>query len=138
MSWLKRLVGSTDAVADARARAGQDEAPVDATPAAVSQGAKPVHQLVPGWTSPEVTQTENEVILKMSAPGLDADSLQTEVDGSALVLKATGTAESGAKVNLNERLVLQGGADLSQADVAYEDGSLVVRIPKSAFPKPSN
>jgi len=97
--------------------------------------AKPVHQLVPGWTSPEVTQTENEVVLKMNAPGLDADSLHTEVDGNALILKATGSSDSGSKINLNERLVLQGGADLSQADVSYEDGKLVVRIPKSAFPR---
>ena len=79
-----------------------------------------------------MTQTENEVVLKMNAPGLDPDSLETQVDGTAVVLKARGTSESGPKINLNERLVMK-GADLSQADVSYEDGKLVVRLPKSAF-----
>ena len=133
MSWLKRLLGTTDAVEDARARAGQEEAPTpEATPAA---GAG--KQLAPGWTSPEVTQTENEVVLRMNAPGLDPDSLQTDVDGTALILKASGTSEAGLKTNLNERLVLK-GADLSQADVSYEDGKLVVRLPKSAFKSQSS
>ena len=127
MSWLKKVLGTTDAVQDARARAGQEETPV-APPPAGEAG----HQLAPGWTSPEVTQTENEVVLKMNAPGLDPDSLETQVDGTALVLKARGTSESGPKINLNERLVMK-GADLSQADVSYEDGKLVVRLPKSAF-----
>ena len=39
---------------------------------------------------------------------------------------------AGDRSDLNERLVMK-GADLSQADVSYEDGKLVVRLPKSAF-----
>ena len=89
-----------------------------------------------GWnvTSPDVEQTDSEVILRMDAPGLDPASVESSVDGDALVLKAHGTTDSGSKVSLNERLKLAGASDLSAASVSYEDGKLVVRIPKSSFP----
>jgi len=89
-----------------------------------------------GWnvTSPDVEQTDSEVILRMDAPGLDASSLESSVDGDTLVLKAHGTTDSGSKVSLNERLEFAGASDLSAASVSYEDGKLVVRIPKSSFP----
>ena len=47
-------------------------------------------------------------------------------------MKARGTSDTGAAINLNERLNLK-GADLSQADVSYQDGQIVVRLPKAAF-----
>jgi HSP20 family molecular chaperone IbpA len=113
VSFLKRLIGTTDALDDARARAGDEPA-------------------APGFGAPEVTQTDDEVVLKMNAPGLDPESVQTEVEGSAILVKARGTSDTGAAINLNERLNLK-GADLSQADVTYEDGQIVVRLPKTAF-----
>ncbi len=97
-----------------------------------SEGAQP-H----GWniTSPDVEQTDSEVILRMDAKGLDPSSLESSVDGDALVVKAHGTTDSGSKVSLNERLKLAGAGDLSAASVSYEDGKLVVRIPKTVFPE---
>ena len=123
MSFLKRLLGSTDAVEDARNRA-------------IKEQGTPPH----GWnvTSPDVEQTDSEVILRMDAPGLDPASLESSVDGDALVLKAHGTTDSGSNVSLNERLKLAGAGDLSAASVSYEDGKLVVRIPKSSFPNQSS
>ena len=123
MSLLRRLFGTTDALDDARARAGDEP---------VAQAAPPAAHATPGFTAPEVTQTDNEVVLKMNAPGLDPESVQTEVEGSALVVKARGTSDTGTAINLNERLNLK-GADLSQADVSYKDGQIVVRLPKAAF-----
>lgn len=123
MSLLRRLFGTTDALDDARARAGDEP---------VAQAAPPAAHAAPGFTAPEVTQTDNEVVLKMNAPGLDPESVQTEVEGSALVVKARGTSDTGTAINLNERLNLK-GADLSQADVSYKDGQIVVRLPKAAF-----
>jgi HSP20 family molecular chaperone IbpA len=119
VGFLKRLLGTTDAVEDARERAGDQEA---AQPA--------------GWnlTSPEVTQTEDGVTLKMAAPGLDPTTLETQVDGDALVLKARGETGPHSTITLNERLQLKGAGDLAQANVSYEDGQIVVRIPKSALP----
>jgi HSP20 family molecular chaperone IbpA len=124
VSFLKKLLGTTDAMEEARKSV------------AASEGSAPPH----GWnvTSPEVEQTDSEVILRMDAPGLDASSLESSVDGDALVLKAHGTTDTGSKVSLNERLKLAGAGDLSAASVSYEDGKLVVRIPKSSFPKQSN
>jgi len=117
---LKKLLGTTDAMAEARSEVERSEG-------------SPPH----GWnvTSPGVEQTDSEVILRMDAPGLDPASLESSVDGDALVLKAHGTTDSGSKVSLNERLKLAGASDLSAASVSYEDGKLVVRIPKTAFPE---
>ena len=123
MSFLKRLFGTTDALDDARARAGDEP---------VAQVAQPDAPAASGFSAPEVTQTADEVVLKMNAPGLDPESVQTAVEGSAIVVKARGTSEAGAAINLNERLNLK-GADLSQAAVTYEDGQIVVRLPKAAF-----
>jgi HSP20 family molecular chaperone IbpA len=123
MSFLKKLLGTTDAMAEARKSVS------------ASDGSAP-H----GWnvTAPEVEQTDDEVILRMDAPGLDPSSLESSVDGDALVLKAHGTTDTGSKVSLNERLKLAGAGDLSGARVSYEDSKLVARIPKSSFPKKSN
>jgi HSP20 family molecular chaperone IbpA len=118
---LKRLFGSSDAVEDARERAAE-------------------HQDAPaGWnlTSPEIEQTDDEVILRMAAPGLHASSLQHFLHEDTIVLKGHGTTDAGAKVMLNERLKLQ-GADLSQAKLTYERGQIVVRFPKAAFGRQSN
>ncbi|HEY8723580.1 MAG TPA: Hsp20/alpha crystallin family protein [Gaiellaceae bacterium] len=123
MSFLKRLFGTTDALDDARARAGDEP---------VAEAAQPAAHAAPGFGAPEVTQTDDEVVLKMNAPGLDPESVQTEVEGSALVVKARGTSDTGTAINLNERLNLK-GADLSQADVSYQDGQIVVRLPKAAL-----
>ena len=123
MSVLKRLLGTTDALSDARARAGDEP---------VARAAEPAAPAASGFSAPEVTQTAEEVVLKMNAPGLDPESLESEVEGSAIVVKARGTSDTGAPINLNERLNLK-GADLSQAAVTYEDGQIVVRLTKSAF-----
>jgi HSP20 family molecular chaperone IbpA len=123
MSFLKKLLGTTDAMAEAR----------KAVPAA---GGSAPH----GWnvTSPEVEQTDTEVILRMDASGLDASSLENSVDGDALVVKAHGTTDTGSNVSLNERFKVAGAGDLTAATVSYEDGKLVVRIPKSSFPNQSS
>ena len=123
MSFLKRLLGTTDALDDARARAGDEP---------VARAAEPAAPAASGFSAPEVTQTAEEVVLKMNAPGLDPESLESEVEGSAIVVKARGTSDTGAPINLNERLNLK-GADLSQAALTYEDGQVVVRLPKAAF-----
>jgi len=123
MSFLKRLLGTTDALDDARARAGKEP---------VAQAAQPGAPAASGIGVPEVTQTGDEVVLKMNAPGLDPESIQSEVEGEAIVVKARGTSDAGAAINLNERLNLK-GADLSQAAVTYDEGQIVVRLPKSAF-----
>ena len=123
MGFLKRLLGTTDALDDARARAGDEP---------VARAAEPAAPAASGFSAPEVTQTAEEVVLKMNAPGLDPESLASEVEGSAIVVKARGTSDTGAPINLNERLNLK-GADLSKAAVTYEDGQIVVRLPMAAF-----
>ncbi len=130
MSLLRRLFGTTDALDDARARAGDE--PVEQAGQPAAHAAQPAAHAAPGFSAPEVTQTDDEVVLKVNAPGLEPETVQTEVEGSALVVKARGTSDTGTAINLNERLNLK-GADLSQGDVSYQDGQIVVRLPKAAF-----
>jgi HSP20 family molecular chaperone IbpA len=112
VGFLKRLFGSTDAKV-IEVHSTSLETPM-------------------GWDAPDVTQTGDEVVLTMHAPGLDPETVQSEVDGSALVVRASGTSAHGASLRFNERIDLT-GADPGQADVSYADGKLVVRMPKSAF-----
>jgi HSP20 family molecular chaperone IbpA len=116
VGFLKRLLGSTDAVEDARERAGEGQ------------------RATGGWnvTSPQIEQTDDEVIFRMAAPGLDPASFQPSLQEGALVLRAHGTSETGAKVFLDERFEVQ-GADMTRATAKYEEGDIVVRLPKSAF-----
>jgi HSP20 family molecular chaperone IbpA len=76
VSFLKKLLGTTAAMADARSEVPKSE----------GAGATP-H----GWNvaSPDVEQTDSEVILRMGTPGLDASSVGSSVDGDTLVLKAS-------------------------------------------------
>ena len=67
MSLLRRLFGTTDALDDARARAGDEP---------VVQAAQPDAHAAPGFSAPEVTQTADEVVLKMNAPGLDPETFK--------------------------------------------------------------
>ena len=82
MSFLKKLLGTTDVMAEARREAEK------------SEGAPP-H----GWnvTSPDVEQTDSEVILRMDAAGLDPSSLESSVDGDALVVKASRSLRSRSR-----------------------------------------
>ena len=119
MGFLKRLFGSTDAVEDARLRAGGEFTEV-----------RGESQQAPAWGTPELTHTDDEFVVTLAAPGLDPETVHSEVEGGGLVLNASGLSDSGVHLRLNERLELE-GADVSQADVSYVDGKLVVRVPRS-------
>ena len=124
MSWLKRLFGTTDAVEDARERADDDNAPAGKT----------ASNLPAGWTSPTTRDEGDTLVLEMQAPGLDPETLAVEPHGSHLHIRATGAREHGRqKISLDESLNFPEGSDLSGVTTDYDDGRLVIRIPKSGI-----
>jgi HSP20 family molecular chaperone IbpA len=121
VGWLKRVFGSTDAMAEARAEASHE-------PGVTHTGPRPA-----GWGDVETSQEGGDIVIAMPAPGLDPDSIQLEPHGSSLKLQARGSGSHGEHISLNETLALPEGSDPSPATVSYTDGRLVVRIPKSAL-----
>ena len=120
MSWLRRLFGTTDAVEDARERA--------------DAGGKTGSNLPAGWTSPTTRDEGDTLVLEMQAPGLDPETLAVEPHGSHLHIRATGAREHGRqKISLDESLNFPEGSDLSGVTTDYDDGRLVIRIPKSGI-----
>jgi HSP20 family molecular chaperone IbpA len=124
VGFLKKLFGTTDAMEDARARAGDDEAPVGSH----------TSNLPSGWATPTTRDEGDAIVLEMPAPGLDPDTLTVEPEGSKLHLRASGTSSDGKqKVSLDESLNFPEGSDLSGATANYEDDRLVIRIPKAGL-----
>ena len=133
MSLLKRLLGTTDAVEDARERAEHDSEL--APPAAVSPDQ--ASALPGGWGKPDVSDEGDVIVIALQAPGLEADTVSVEPRGSSLQVRAEGERGPNEKVKLDEALKFPEGSDLSGATASYGDGKLVVRIPKSGIKQPA-
>jgi len=131
VSWLRRMLGTADAVEDARERAVAEE---DTAPETGASGTSTTTNNRPaGWGDVETSQDGDELVIALPAPGLDKDSIEFEPEGSSVKLHATGSNREGQQILLDETLKLPDGSDASQATVAYEGERLVVRIPKSAL-----
>jgi HSP20 family molecular chaperone IbpA len=109
VGWLERLLGRTDAVKDAVARA---RANVQA---------------------PRFSETDTELVFTSEAPGLKAETVTSEPEGSSLRVKASGEGRSGEQLVFDERVQLPEGSDPAGATVSYEGTQLIVRIPKTAL-----
>ena len=127
MSWLKRLMGSTDAVEDARAHAEHDSEPIP------ESSTKQSSALPGGWGKPDVSDEGDVIVIAMQAPGLEADTVSVEPRGSSLQVRAEGEGGPREHIKLDEALKFPEGSDLSGATASYSDDKLVVRIPKAGI-----
>ena len=96
MSWLKRLVVSTDAVEDARERAAHDSEPAPESSSDQSSA------LPGGWGKPDVSDEGEVIVIALQAPGLKADTVSVEPRGSSLQVRAEGERGPGEKIKLDE------------------------------------
>jgi HSP20 family molecular chaperone IbpA len=132
MGLLKRLFGSEDAMAEARAgEAAAERGVIHATTTRTTTTRKADRPA--GWGEVETSQEGDDLVVALPAPGLDESSIELEAQESSLKLYAKGTNSQGHRVELNETFNLPEGSDASQATASYADGRLVVRIPKSAL-----
>jgi HSP20 family molecular chaperone IbpA len=129
---LKRLFGTEDAMAEARAgeaAAEREEIRGTTTTArTTTHGERPA-----GWGEVETSQEGENLVVALPAPGLDESSIHLDPQGSSLKLHAKGSNSQGQHIELNETFNLPDGSDASQARASYEEGRLVVRIPRSAL-----
>ena len=99
------------------------------------------------WAIPlDVVQAGNDMVVKASLPGVDADGISVTLEDGLLTIEAETSAESkksGSDYLLRERrfgrfhrsLRLPGSVDADKAQPTYENGVLTITIPKEQASK---
>lgn len=93
----------------------------------------------------DVAETDKELVITCDLPGVDKDSIQISVDGSALLVRAVRDSgsdksgeENGMTYHSRERSYgsvtrsfhIGNGVDPKAIKAAYKDGVLKIRVPK--------
>lgn len=102
-----------------------------------------------GWGMPMVDmyQTEDEIVVKATLPGLDPDDLDIQITGDLLTLRGevqAETVEEGAKYHLREHryqsfsrsLSLPAAVVSDKANAEMKNGVLTLTLPKAEEAKP--
>jgi HSP20 family protein len=95
----------------------------------------------------DVSETENEFVVRASLPGVKPDDVQITVHGDTLTIRGESKAEGdrkGEQWHLRERrfgafqraLTLTTPVDPDQAQASYEHGVLTLTLPKSEAARP--
>ena len=95
----------------------------------------------------DMYQTDNEVVVKASLPGVKPEELDIHITGDTLSIKGETKAEKEIKredYHYQERrygafarsVTLPGGLQADKAEASFEDGVLTLTIPKSEAVKP--
>lgn len=96
----------------------------------------------------DVAVNDNEALIAVSAPGLDADSIDVTMHGDIVTIhaqaQASGTAPAGKEWIRRERqghrldrsVRLPFPVDDSQSSATYRNGVLAIRAPRLATSKP--
>ena len=95
----------------------------------------------------DVSETENELVIKVSLPGVNPDDVQITVQGDTLTIRGESKAEEqkdGERWHLRERrfgafqrsMTLGTPVDADKAQASYEHGVLTLTLPKAEDAKP--
>jgi len=95
----------------------------------------------------DVTETENELVVKASVPGVKPEDVQITVQGDTLTIRGESKAEEekdSGHWHLRERrfgtfqrsLMLGTPVDADKAEASYEHGVLTLTLPKAENAKP--
>ena len=95
----------------------------------------------------DVYETDDEVMVKASLPGVQPDKVEISVTGNKLTIKGESSEESDETGSTYHRQELRRGAfyralrlpsrvDADQADATFENGVLSLRLPKAADVRP--
>jgi len=100
---------------------------------------------VTGFTPPvDVHETEDEYLVEIDVPGVKSEDVNVEVNDNVLSISGSRVADETGAAQLVERpygtfartLSLPQGVDSDSIEAGYQDGVLVLRIPKPAEQKP--
>jgi len=95
----------------------------------------------------EVSETDNELVVKASLPGVNPDEVDVTVNNDVLTIKAEHkeTTEEGKREfyrreirygAFNRSFTLPVKVDADQAEADYQNGVLTLRLPKAASIRP--
>ena len=92
----------------------------------------------------DVHETEDEYLVKVDLPGVNADDVSLEVNENVLSISGSRVAKEAGQAQLVERpygafvrtLTLPQGVDSDSIEAGFHDGVLELRIPKPAEQKP--
>jgi HSP20 family protein len=107
----------------------------------------PGQQQGPGLLPLDVSENENEFVIKASLPGVKPEDVQITVHGDTLIIQGETRAEEerkGERFHLRERrfgqfqrsLALATPVDSDKAQATFEHGVLTLTLPKSEQAKP--
>ncbi len=99
------------------------------------------------WPAVDVSEREDDLLVRAELPGMTAEDIDIEVQGNALMIrgeKKDESEESGERYHYVERrsgsfqrmIQLPNEVDPDQIDANYKDGVLTVTLPKSEAAKP--
>ena len=100
---------------------------------------------VTGFTPPvDVHETEDEYLVEIDVPGVRSEDVNVELNDNVLSISGARVADETGAAQLVERpygtfartLSLPQGVDSDSIEAGYQDGVLVLRIPKPAEQKP--
>jgi HSP20 family protein len=112
----------------------------------------PVH-LTRRWTEPwnlplDIYQTEDSVVVKASVPGIKPEDMEVTLEGNTLTLKGETKTEEVKEEGILLRehrygsffrsVTLPTGLDTDKAEASYENGVLILSIPKREEVKPKS
>ncbi len=110
-------------------------------------GSTPAAIIDEGALALDLSENDDEVIVRASLPGFKKEDVEVEVHDGVLSIKATRdeeTEETGERFyrrerrsgSLSRRVALPGAVDNGNANAALQDGVLEVRVAKSAEARP--
>jgi HSP20 family protein len=99
------------------------------------------------WPAVDISEREDDLLVRAELPGMTADDIDIEVEGHSLMIrgeKKDETEESGERYHYVERrsgsfqrmIQLPNEVDAEKIDASYKDGVLTVTLPKSEAAKP--
>jgi HSP20 family protein len=103
----------------------------------------------PEALSVDMWETDDDVVVRTSIPGVKADEIDVSVTGDTLTIRAETKEEEEVKRenylrrerrygSLCRSVTLPGGLETEQAEADYEDGILTLTFPKAEEVKPKS
>ncbi len=100
-----------------------------------------------GSLAVDVYETDDDVVVKASVPGIDADDLDISVTGDILTIKGESRAEEEVEEEnyfcrerwygaFSRSITIPASVQADKAEADFEDGVLTLRLPKAEEMKP--
>ncbi len=104
---------------------------------------------VRGALAVDMYETDEDVVVKASVPGVDPDDLDISITGDTLTIKGESTREEEVEEEnyvcreryygaFSRSVAIPASVEADKADASFEDGVLTLRLPKAEEMKPKS